>query len=174
MTFYPKPPADYTPPAEFDQTRVAAAQTFGELTDPGALQAAELSYSIAGRVGRLIEPVLKPIGFDWRIGTALVGAVAAKEVFVAQMGIVFAVGEADETSNHLRDRLRNRYSPLVGFCIMLFALISTPCIATFAITRQESGSIKWALAQTFGLTALAWLMTFLVFQAGTLAGIGGV
>ena len=135
-------------------------------------QAAELSYSLAGRVGRVIEPVIAPLGFDWRIGTALIGAIAAKEVFVAQMGIVFAVGEADETSDFLRARLRARYSQLVGFCIMLFALISTPCIATFAVTKQESGSIKWAFAQTFGLTALAWIVTFAVFQIGTLVGWG--
>ena len=93
----------------------------------------------------MIEPVSAPLGFDWRIGTALVGAIAAKEVFVAQMGIVFAVGEADETSEQLRAQLRQRYSPLIGFCIMLFALISTPCIATFAITRQESGSDQMGL-----------------------------
>jgi ferrous iron transport protein B len=112
------------------------------------------------------------MGFDWRIGTALIGAVAAKEVFVAQMGIVFAVGEADENSEDLRSQLRSRYSPLVGYCIMLFALISTPCIATFAITRQESGSVWWALAQGWGLTALAWIVTFGVFQIGSLLGYG--
>jgi ferrous iron transport protein B len=177
LTFYPKPPADYVPPQGFDATpSVAATGTpavpYSAISDPAEAQSAELSYSIAGRVGRLIEPVLAPLGFDWRIGTALVGAIAAKEVFVAQMGIVFAVGEADETSEHLRTRLRERYSPLVGFCIMLFALISTPCIATFAITRQEAGSVWWALAQTWGLTALAWIVTFMVYQGGTLLGFG--
>jgi len=179
LTFYPKPDADYVPPQGFDSAPAAAAVhappvAYGQLTDPAQAQAAELSYSIAGRVGRVIEPVLKPLGFDWRIGTALVGAIAAKEVFVAQMGIVFAVGEADETSEHLRAQLRARYSPLVGFCIMLFALISTPCIATFAITRQEAGSIGWALAQAWGLTALAWMVTFVVHQAGLLLGLGGL
>ena len=149
-------------------------QVYSEIDDPNLAQAAELSYSIAGRVGRLLEPAIAPIGFDWRIGTALVGAIAAKEVFVAQMGIVFAVGEADETSDQLRAQLRARYTPLIGFCIMLFALISTPCIATFAITRQEAGSIKWAFAQTFGLTALAWIITFLVYRGGLLFGLGGM
>jgi ferrous iron transport protein B len=175
LTFFPKPPAGYVPPAGFDQVGGATleAAPYDQLTDPGAIQAAELSYSIAGRVGRLIEPVLQPLGFDWRIGTALIGAVAAKEVFVAQMGIVFAVGEADETSDDLRSQLRSRYSPLVGFCIMLFALVSTPCIATFAITRQEAGSVWWALAQAWGLTALAWIVTFAVHQVGLLAGLGG-
>ena len=177
LTFYPKPPADYVPPQGFDAGPAAAAEgapavPYAQITDPDEAQAAELAYSIAGRVGRLIEPVLRPLGFDWRIGTALVGAIAAKEVFVAQMGIVFAVGEADETSDHLRAKLRERYSPLVGFCIMVFALISTPCIATFAITRQEAGSVRWALAQVWGLTVLAWLITFLFYQGGTLLGLG--
>ncbi len=174
LTSYPKPSVDYVLPAGFDQTTIEAATKFGDITDPNLARSTELSYSIAGRVGRSLEPAIAPLGFDWRIGTALVGAIAAKEVFVAQMGIVFAVGEADETSDQLRAQLRNRYSPLIGFCIMLFALISTPCIATFAITRQESGSIKWAFAQTFGLTALAWIVTFVVYQGGLLLGIGGV
>ncbi len=179
LTFYPKPPADYVPPQGFDRAPSgvvsgAPAVAYGQITDPDEAQATELAYSIAGRVGRLIEPVLKPMGFDWRIGTALVGATAAKEVFVAQMGIVFAVGEADETSEHLRNKLRERYSPLVGFCIMLFALISTPCIATFAITRQEAGSVSWALAQVWGLTLLAWLLTVAVYQGGTLLGLGSM
>jgi len=174
LTFYPKPPADYVPPAGFDQAITAEDQqmTYARITDPGARQAAELSYSIAGRAGRLLEPLLKPLGFDWRIGTALIGAVAAKEVFVAQMGIVFAVSEADENSEDLRSRLRRRYSPLVGFCIMLFTLISTPCVATFAITRQEAGSVWWAIAQSWGLTGLAWIVTFTVYHVGSLLFLG--
>ena len=119
------------------------------------------------RIGHLIEPVLRPMGFDWRIGTALVGAFAAKEVFVAQMGIVFAVGETDEHSEGLRAQLRARYTPLIGFCILLFALIATPCMATVAVTRQESGSWRWALAQFWGLTIFAWLLTTIVYQLGS-------
>lgn len=176
LTFYPKPPADYVLPAGFDNSDPGSITEmhFGQLTDPNLVQAAELSYSVAGRAGRLLEPVIAPLGFDWRIGTALIGAVAAKEVFVAQMGVVFAVGEADETSHDLRSQLQSRYSPLVGLCIMLFALIATPCIATFAITRSESGSIWWAVAQSWGLTLLAWIVTFAVFKIGTLLGLGNL
>ena len=93
---------------------------------------------------------------------------------MAQMGIVFAVGEADENSADLRGQLRNRYSPLVGLCIMLFALLSTPCIATFAITKQESGSVWWAVAQTVGLTLVAWFITFGVYRVGLLLNLGGM
>lgn len=133
---------------------------------------AALQYSMAGRIGHAMEPLLKPMGFDWKIGTALIGAFAAKEVFVAQMGIVYSVGEADEESETLRDKLKSTYTPLVGFCIMLFCLISAPCMATIAVTKRESGSWWWALCQLGGLTLLAYLLTVLVFQAGSLFGIG--
>ncbi len=131
-----------------------------------------LLNSIAGRIGHAMEPVLKPMGFDWRIGTALIGAFAAKEVFVAQMGIVYSVGEADEESETLRDKLKSAYTPLVGFCIMLFCLISAPCMVTIAVTKRESNSWRWALFQLGGLTLLAYVLTVLVFQAGSLLGIG--
>jgi len=133
---------------------------------------AGLRNSIAGRIGHALEPVLRPMGFDWKIGTALIGAFAAKEVFVAQMGIVYSVGEADEGSETLRGKLKENYSPLVGLCIMLFCLISAPCMATIAITRRESNSWKWALFQLAGLTVLAWVLTVIVFQAGGLLGVG--
>ncbi|MBN1615614.1 MAG: ferrous iron transport protein B [Deltaproteobacteria bacterium] len=133
---------------------------------------AALLHSIAGRIGHAMEPFLKPMGFDWKIGTALIGAFAAKEVFVAQMGIVYSVGEADEESETLREKLRDNYTPLVAFCIMLFCLISAPCMATIAVTKRESNSWRWALFQLGGLTILAYVLTVLVYQAGTLLGIG--
>jgi len=131
---------------------------------------AAVEHSLAGRLGKGIEPVIRPLGFDWRIGTAIVGALAAKEVFVSTLGIVYSVGEADEESDTLRDKLRENYSSLVAFCIMLFSLISAPCIATFAITRRESNSWAWALFQFFGLTAMAYVITLVVYQLGTLLG----
>jgi ferrous iron transport protein B len=137
-----------------------------------AKQAEEMAYTIAGRIGHGMEPILRPMGFDWKIGTALIGAFAAKEVFVAQMGIVYSVGEADEESDALRDQLRAKYSPLVAFCIMLFTLISTPCMATIAVTKRESNSWKWAMVQLIGLTVLAWILTVIVYQLGSLLGIG--
>jgi ferrous iron transport protein B len=147
-----------------------------ETVDPGLSaeeqQAAELSHTIAGRIGHAMEPVIKPLGFDWRIGTAMIGAFAAKEVFVAQMGIVHSVGEADEESESLREKLRAAYSPLVGFCIMLFMLISAPCMATIAVTKRESNSWKWALFQLGGLTVLAYVVTLIVYQIGSALGIG--
>jgi len=132
--------------------------------------AEELAYTISGRIGKFIEPVIRPLGFDWKIGTAMIGAFAAKEVFVSQLGIVYSIGEADEESDTLRNKLRDYYTPLQALVIMLFALISAPCMATIAITKRETNSWKWAMAQLIGLTLLAWLVSFLVYQSGSLLG----
>ena len=138
----------------------------------GERQASALQYSIAGRIGKAMEPVIKPLGFDWKIGTALIGATMAKEVFVSQLSIVYSLGGVEDEENilHLEERLRADYSPLQGFCIMLFCLLSTPCIATVAVTRKESGAWKWAMLQFFGLTAIAYGVTLAVYQVGRLVG----
>ncbi|MDD5699159.1 MAG: ferrous iron transport protein B [Victivallaceae bacterium] len=133
----------------------------------GKKMAEELSYTCAGRIGHALEPVLRPMGFDWKIGTALIGAFAAKEVFVAQLGIVYAVGETDE-SETLRKKLQENYTALQAYCIMLFCLLSAPCMATIAVTRRESNSWFWALFQLAGLTVLAYIVTAIVYQTGLL------
>ncbi len=154
----------YPKPSEQSLTGLSAEQA----------KQAGLEYSLIGRLGRTIEPALKPLGFDWKIGTALIGATAAKEVFVSQLAIVFAVGSrqagdsgsAEQRSHNLREKLQANYTPLTGFCIMLFCLITTPCVATVAMTKQETNSWGWALFQFFGLTALAYVITLIVYQIG--------
>jgi ferrous iron transport protein B len=148
-TSYPRPGADALAGLNLEQARQK-----------------QLEHSVIGRIGRVIEPALKPLGFDWKIGTALIGATAAKEVFVSQLAIVYAVGSADEQSQSLREKLQDNYTPLTGFCIMLFCLISTPCVATVAMTRQETHSWLWALFQFGSLTALAYVITLAVYQVG--------
>jgi len=140
--------------------------SYTELT-PQQKQQKKLEYSVIGRLGQAIEPALKPLGFDWKIGTALIGATAAKEVFVSQISIIYAVGSDDESDLTLRQKLRANYTPLTGFCIMLFCLIYAPCIATVAITKQETCSWRWAMVQFFGLTALAYIVTLIVYQIGS-------
>ena len=154
------------------QRRAAAARARSEGANVEyAVHQAELVNSGVGRIGRFLAPALKPCGFDWKVSTALLGAFAAKEVFVGQMGVIHAVGEAaDETSATLRLRLAAAYTPLQGLCMMLFILIASPCMATVAVTVRETGSWKWAALQWGGLTALAWLVTAAVYQTGTLAG----
>jgi ferrous iron transport protein B len=139
----------------------------GELAglDEAQARRVALAHSLMGRVGQFIEPAIKPLGFDWKIGTALIGSLAAKEVFVSQLSIVYAAGSRDN-AEVLREKLRANYTPLIGFCVMLFCLISSPCMATLAITRQEAGSWRWVAFQFLGLTGLAYGITFLVFQLG--------
>lgn len=159
--------------SEYDVDAAAAAGREIEAGTAEALRTAEdLEFSVAGRIGGVLEPVIQPMGFDWKIGTALIGTFAAKEVFVAQMGIIMGLGEEEgEESATLRGALRERYSPLVAFCLVIFLLIATPCMATVAVTRREAGGWRWALLQFFGLTLLAYILTVAVYQAGTLLGL---
>jgi ferrous iron transport protein B len=178
MTSYPGLPAGEKLRFEQQRNAVMAENTPKEQKDErmasiGNHEAeAAITHSVMGSIGRGIEPLLRPMGFDWRIGTALIGGLAAKEIVVSQLGIVYSVGAADEGSETLREKLKQSYSPLIGFAIMLFTLISAPCMATFAVTWKESGSLRWALFQFGGLTLLAYLITTIVFQTGVLFGIG--
>ena len=136
-----------------------------------AAQTAALEHSAIGKIGRWLEPAIRPLGFDWRVGTALVGAFAAKEVFVAQMGIVFSLG-AEEHADGLQRTLRAAYTPLQGLAMLLFCLLSAPCMSTIAVTRRETESWGWALGMLAGMTAIAWLVTFVVYQLGLWLGWG--
>ena len=131
-----------------------------------------MEYTISGRVGKTLEKIFKPIGFDWKITTACISALAAKEIFVSQLGILYAEGEVDEQSVPLRTHLRKNYTPLQGFCIMLFCLLSIPCLATLAITKREMNSWKMAFIEAAGLFILAYTTTFIVYNIGLLLNIG--
>lgn len=128
---------------------------------------ASLEASLVGRVGKLLEPVMRPCGFDWRITTAMLPGLAAKELVVTQLGIVFALGETDEGSDTLRKKLRENYTPVQAFCVMLFCLMSAPCLATVAVVKQECGGWRWAIGQLVGLTLLAWCSATIFFQIGS-------
>jgi len=145
----------------------ASSEELEGLTEQQVRQT-NLEASVIGRLGRTVEPALRPLGFDWKISTALIGAIPAKELFVSQLGIINAVEADAEDTSTLREQLAAEYTPLTGFCVMLFSLISAPCIATVAMTRQETRSWGWALFQFFGLTALAYGVTLVTYQIGRL------
>ncbi len=139
------------------------------------VQIENLHYSITGRIGRFVEPIIRPMGFDWKIGTAFLSAFPAKELFVSQMSIILAQGDmsVDDSLEHglagasLRDALRRNYpSPLTGLCIILFALVATPCVATIVLTAKEAGGWYWGLFQWTALTMLGWILTTLMYQIG--------
>ena len=172
----------YPEKTEFSQdydAQIEAAQKAGAAEDDETVVALEnakqnetLEYTISGRAGKVLEPIFAPMGFDWKISTATIGALAAKEVFVAQMGILYSEGEADEESEGLRATLSKTYTPLQAFCMMLFALLSIPCLATLAIIKRELNSWKMAVMEGAGLFVLAWVITTIVYQVGSLLKIG--
>ena len=131
-----------------------------------------MAYTISGRVGKFLEPVFAPLGFDWKIATSSIGALAAKEVFVAQMGILHAEGAVDDESESLRAQLVKSYTPLTAFCVMIFCLLSIPCLATLAIIKRELNSWKMALIEAGGLFLLAYTITFIIYQLGSFLHIG--
>ena len=119
--------------------------------------------SYIGQIGKAIEPVIKPLGFDWKLGIGLISGVGAKELVVSTLGVLYT-NEGDMENVNLSDRIP--ITPLVALAYMLFELIYFPCIATFAAIKQESGSWKWAIFTAGYTTGVAWLVAFAVFQIG--------
>jgi len=124
-----------------------------------------LAYSAAGRIGRFLEPVFKPLGFDWKMVVATISGIAAKEVIVSTMGTLYSIQETDRQPDSLKTALYNHYTPLVGYNFMLFTLLYFPCLAAMAIFRKEAGT-KEMLFQMGYTLLLAWVVSFLVFQIG--------
>lgn len=141
-----------------------------------------LQLSFAGRLGTFIEPAIKPLGFDWKIGIGLVSSFAAREVLVSTLAIIYNVGEdADETSVDLIEALRAErdpvtgkplYTPLVAVSLMVFFVLACQCMSTIAIVKRETNSWRWPLFMFSYMTVLAWLGSFTVFQGGKLLGLG--
>jgi ferrous iron transport protein B len=135
---------------------------------PGATYGS--SGSLVGMLGRAIEPLVKPLGFDWRAAVALLFGFVAKEIVVSTYGALFGVGE-DRAA--ISSSLQQVFTPLTAYCFMAFTLLYTPCLATIAVIKKETGSWKWA-AFTVGYSlALAWLIAFVIYRLGLLFGLGG-
>lgn len=138
----------------------------------------ELSY--LGKIGKFIEPVIAPLGFDWKMGVSLLSGVAAKEIVVSTLGVLYQAEDNDNSDNSLPHKLQTEtyksgkhkgehiFSPLKALSFLIFILIYFPCIAVIAAIRQESGSRKWSLFTAIYTTSLAWVLSFLIFQIGSL------
>jgi ferrous iron transport protein B len=151
---------------------------------PNAAPAEQLEHSVAGRMGRALEPAIRPLGFDWKIGIGLVSAMAAREVFVATMGTVYSVAstEEDTRARSLRERMkqdvdprtgRRVWSPIVAISLLVYFVLAMQCTSTIAVVRRETGSWKWPLFQFAYMTALAYAASLIVFQVGSALGWGG-
>ena len=127
--------------------------------------AQQQEHSYIGQIGKAIEPVIEPLGFDWKLGIGLLSGVGAKELVVSTLGVLYT-NEEDIESVNLSDRIP--ITPMVALGYMLFVLIYFPCVATLVAIKQESGSWKWALFAAFYTTALAWIVAFTINQLGKL------
>ncbi len=170
----------------YDQERAIVAQTDlppdqseRAIAALNAREASEqLEQSAAGRVGHALEPVLRPLGFDWQIGVGIIGAFAAREVFISTLGVVFGIGETDEENQPLRQALKQArhadgtpvMTPLSGVSLMVFFLLACQCMSTIAVVRRESGSWRWPVFLFVYMTVLAYVGSLLVYQGGRLLG----
>jgi ferrous iron transport protein B len=159
-----------------DSSRGAALRAIS-----GEENAAVVENSLGGHLGKLIEPVIAPLGFDWKIGVGIIASFAAREVFVSGLAVVHGVDGADETSPSLRETLRREkragsgeplFTPLVGVALLVFFVLACQCMSTVAIVRRETGGWRWPLFMIGYMTVLAWLGAFVVYQGGKLAGLG--
>lgn len=134
----------------------------------------KLENSYAGVIGKAIEPVIRPLGYDWKIGIALVTSFAAREVFVGTMATIYSIGSsADEGSATIRSRMKAeinpetggpRFTPAVGFSLLVFYTFAMQCMSTLAVVYRETGGWKWPLLQLFYMTGLAYISSLVVFQ----------
>ena len=132
----------------------------------------KLEQSYAAMFGKAINPVLKPLGFDWKIGVSLVAGLAAKEVVVSTLGTIYAVGGDTDHPQALTDYLQNdpHFTPLIALTLMLFILIYPPCIAALAVIKRETGSWKWMLFMFCYENAFAWIACFIFYNIGLALG----
>jgi ferrous iron transport protein B len=167
------------------QVRHTAALAAGDSTSARLLDrqiaGTALEHSFAGQVGRAIEPAIAPLGFDWRIGIGLVTSLAAREVMVATMATVFNLGDSEHDMVPLRQSLRQAidprtgkraYSPLMGISLMVFFVLACQCMSTVAVVRRETHSWRWPIFMLLMMNALAWVVSFAVYQGGRLLGFG--
>jgi ferrous iron transport protein B len=139
-----------------------------------ATAAARSEYSVAGRLGHGMEPAIKPLGFDWKMGVGLVGAFAAREVFVSTMGIVYSVGEVEGDTKSLADAMRQDHyangqpvwTPLVAVSLLVWFVLAMQCMSTVAIVRRETGGWRWPIFMIVYMNALAYVACLAVFQGG--------
>lgn len=164
---YPKPPE---PPAAPAATAAAAS---AERPAPTPIES-----SFGGRLGKAIEPAIAPLGFDWRLGVGIIGAFAAREVFVSTLGLVYGLDDLDDEALPLRQKMRNEvrengapvYTPLVGLSLMIFFALSCQCMSTLAVVRRETKTWRWPAFMFVYMTGLAYVASLLVYQGGRWLG----
>jgi len=145
---------------------------------PEADKTAQVQNSFAGRAGRLIEPAIRPLGFDWKIGIGLISSFAARETIISTLSIVYNVGDNSDDKSSLVGALQNAkradgskvWTPLTGLSLMIFFLLACQCMSTVAIVRRETNSWRWPLFMVGYMLVLAYVASFVTYQGGHLLG----
>lgn len=165
--------ASYGPGKDFNQAEQIVQQDYPELNDTDLeikTNAYKLEHSYIGILGKTIEPVISPLGYDWKIGIALISSFAAREVFVGTLATIYSVesDSEDTIKNRMASEVRKDGSPLFnlasGISLMLFYAFAMQCMSTLAVVRKETNSWKWPMVQLFGMTLLAYLVAFSTYQ----------
>ncbi len=150
-------------------------------TPTAPVESEQLRNSFAGKLGHAIEPVISPLGFDWKIGVALIASFAAREVLVSTLSIIYNVGkDANEESESLISAIRDEkrddgspvWTPLTALTLMVFFVLAMQCMSTVAVVRRETNSWRWPLFMVVYMTGLAYFAAFLTYQGGKMLGIG--
>jgi len=158
-----------------EKTATPQLSNTSTLPSPAELAGEHLRNSFAGRMGHAIEPVIAPLGFDWKMGIGIISSFAAREVFVSTMSTVYNVGGSGEAepaslAQVLREQKRPDgsplYTPLLSITLMVFYVFALQCASTVAVVRRETNSWKWPVFQWFYMGALAWILAFLTWHAG--------
>jgi ferrous iron transport protein B len=168
--------ASYGPGEQFSNAAaIVKAQTISQNLSADELKnkiaSHRLEHSFIGITGRAIEPAIRPLGYDWKIGIAIVSSFAAREVFVGTLATIYSVGsEEDET---IKNRMAGEVNPILGgplfnfasgISLLLFYAFAMQCMSTLAIVKRETNSWKWPIFQLIGMTALAYVVALIAFQ----------
>jgi ferrous iron transport protein B len=158
--------------AEAEVAQITSTQTLSEQETANLLASKKIEASYAGHIGKFIEPAIKPLGFDWKIGIALITSFAAREVFVGTMATIYSIG-SDNDELSVREKLRQARNPETGqlvytwvtsLSLLLFYVFAMQCMSTLAVTKRETKSWKWPIVQFTFMTSLAYLSSLFVFQ----------
>jgi len=177
LTYFPR--NNQSSAVSGQQTEVA--ENGGEQLDEEAREGAQIQNSYAGKLGHAIEPVIRPLGFDWKIGVALIASFAAREVLVSTLSIIYNVGKDGDAENETllqavreakRDDGTPAWTPLTALTLMVFFVLAMQCISTVAVVRRETNSWTWTLFMVGYMTVLAYVAAFITYQGGKILGFG--
>ncbi len=176
LTYFPRQSTEVQSPESRVQSQETDATNKGQKTNDESKQ---IQNSYAGKLGHAIEPVIRPLGFDWKIGVALIASFAAREVLVSTLSIIYNVGkDADAENDTLIQAVRDAkkddgtpaWTPLTALTLMVFFVLAMQCMSTVAVVRRETNSWTWTLFMVGYMTGLAYLAAFITYQGGRLLG----